>query len=222
VERTPEPGDPLLARRDELLGPVIITLARRIKRALQDDQNDILDRLRAKGGWVPGVLVSEDEHEQRYVRASMDPLRDAARSGATFVGGKPRDAGALDAIAGELAASIVGPLRRRLDSDGESVEDGDDAALVELVGAAYRDWKGARVERLAADQAVAAFSRASVTAVASGAELRWIVDDEGVQCPDCDDNALAGSIPVGEAFPTGHAHPPAHAGCRCLLAPLNA
>jgi DivIVA domain-containing protein len=217
-----EPPDPLLARRDEVLGPIGVTLARRLKRALQDDQNDILDRLRAKGGWVPGVLLPEDEHEQRYVRASLEPLRDAARAGASFAGASARDAVSVEAVASELAAGIVGPLRRRLDGDGDSVDDGDDAALVELVGAAYRDWKGARVERLAADQAVAAFSDASVSALGSGAKVRWIVDDEGVQCPDCDDNALAGSIPAGDAFPTGHPHPPAHAGCRCLLAPLNA
>jgi len=217
-----EPPDPLVGRRDEVLGPIGVTLARRLKRALQDDQNDILDRLRAKGGWVPGVLLPEDEHEQRYVRASLEPLRDAARAGASFAGAGARDAVSVEAVASELAAGIVGPLRRRLDSDGDSVDDGDDAALVELVGAAYRDWKGARVERLAADQAVAAFSYASVSALGSGAKVRWIVDDEGVQCPDCDDNALAGSIPAGDAFPTGHPHPPAHAGCRCLLAPLNA
>ena len=30
-------------------------------------------------------------------------------------------------------------------------------------------------------------------------------------------NAEAGPRPCGEAFPTGHRHPPAHAGCRCLL-----
>ncbi|HLI73002.1 MAG TPA: DivIVA domain-containing protein, partial [Acidimicrobiales bacterium] len=220
-EEAPGERDPLLMRRDEMLGPVMVTLARRLKRALADDQNDILDRMRAKGGWGPGVLVAEDEHEQRYVRAATDPLRDAARSGAEFAGGSAPDEVAVDAIALELAAAIVGPLRRRLDDDGASVDDGDDAALVELVGAAYREWKGARVERLAADQTVAAFSQ-SVTAVSGGAKLRWIVDDDGVECPDCDDNALAGHVPAGDTFPTGHAYPPAHAGCRCLLAPLNA
>ncbi len=220
-QEVPGERDPLLVRRDEMLGPVMVTLARRLKRALADDQNDILDRMRAKGGWAPGVLVSEDEHEHRYVRAATEPLRDAARSGAEFAGGSTPDEVAVDAIALELAAAIVGPLRRRLDDDGTSVDDGDDAALVELVGAAYREWKGARVERLAADQTVAAFSQ-SVTAVSGGAKLRWIVDDDGVECPDCDDNALAGHVPAGDTFPTGHAYPPAHAGCRCLLAPLNA
>ena len=48
---------------------------------------------------------------------------------------------------------------------------------------------------------------------------RWVVDDGGAPCPDCDDNALAGPVPHGSEFPTGDLHPPAHPGCRCLAAP---
>jgi len=214
--------DPRLAERDEILNPVVATLVRRLKRALQDDQNDILDRVRAGGGWGPGILPPAAEHERRYVTAASEHLRDAARAGATFAGGKPDDAPAIDAIAAELAAAIVVPLRRRLDGAGGSVDAGDDSALVEHVGAAYRDWKGGRVERLAGDQATAAFSQASLAAAAPTVSLLWIVDDGGTQCPDCDDNALAGPLPRGEAFPTGHSCPPAHAGCRCLLAPAGA
>jgi hypothetical protein len=47
------------------------------------------------------------------------------------------------------------------------------------------------------------------------------VHDLGGPCPDCDDNALAGPTPRGEVFPTGQPHPPAHAGCRCLLVPVR-
>jgi DivIVA domain-containing protein len=214
-------ADPFLARRDEIIAPLVATLARRLKRALQDDQNDILDRLRAKGGWAPEVLPSTDEHQQRYVAAAIGQLTDAAHAGAVFAGGKPDDAPAVDAVAVALATDVIGPLRRRLEGEGLAVEAGDEAALVELVGAAFREWKGARVERLAGDQAVLAFSEAELAVVPDGTDLRWIVDDEGADCPDCDDNALAGAIRAGEAFPTGHPHPPAHAGCRCLLAPAS-
>jgi hypothetical protein len=215
-------ADPVLARRDELLTPVISGLARRLKRVLQDDQNDILDRLRSQGGWNDGLLPTLTEHQQRYVGAVLEHLLEAARSGARFVGGKsPKDA-AVRPVAVELAGVIVPPLRRRLEEDGGSVDRGDDAALVEIVSAAFRDWKGARIERLAGDHAVAAFSAACVMSMPKGGELRWVVDDDGVQCPDCDDNALAGATPAGEAFPTGHAHPPVHAGCRCVVAPTTA
>jgi DivIVA domain-containing protein len=216
------PVNPRLSERDEMLGPVVSTLVRRLKRALQDDQNDILDRVRAGGGWGPDVLPAAEVHEGRYVTAAVEHLRNAARSGATFVGGKPDDAPPIDAVAGELAAAIVVPLRRRLESAAGSVDVGDDSALTEHVGAAFRDWKGARVERLAGDEALAAFSRGSLAAAPGATSLQWIVDDGGVQCPDCDDNALAGPLRRGESFPTGHPGPPAHAGCRCLLAPAEA
>jgi DivIVA domain-containing protein len=214
-------GDPLLARRDEVLVPVSADLARRLKRALQDDQNDVLDRLRSKGAWSDDVLPSEEEHRRRYVQATSGPLREAARVGAAFVDESASPPDATD-IATELAISIVVPLRRRLSERGAAVDEGDEAALVEHVGSAYREWKGARVERLAGDQAVAAFSAATLAASPEGTSLSWVVDDDGDECPDCDDNALAGATVRGESFPTGHAHPPAHPGCRCLLAPATA
>jgi hypothetical protein len=217
-----DPADPRLTERNQMLSPVVSTLVRRLKRALQDDQNDILDRVRAEGGWGPEILPAADEHERRYVTAAIEHLKDAARSGATFAGGKPDEAPAVDAVAGELAAAIVVPLRRRLDGAGASVDAGDDSALIEHVGAAFRDWKGARVERLAGDEALAAFSQAFLAAAPQTSSLQWIVDDGGARCPDCDDNALAGPIRRGEAFPTGHSCPPAHAGCRCLLTPAEA
>ena len=216
------PAHPRLAQRDELLDPLVATLVRRLKRALQDDQNDILDRVRAGGGWGPEILPPAGEHEQRYLAAAAEHLENAARSGATFAGGKPDDAPAVDVVARDLATAIVGPLRRRLDGAGASVEAGDDGAIIENVGAAFRDWKGGRVDRLAWDQVLTAFSQAALAVTPPTTSLTWIVDDGGTRCPDCDDNALAGPLRRGEAFPTGHTFPPAHAGCRCLLAPVEA
>jgi DivIVA domain-containing protein len=216
------PSDPHLARRDEVLDPIVATLARRLKRALTDDQNDILDRVRGAKGWGPEVLSPESQHLDRYLRAGAEQLSEAAGAGATFAGGKPDEAPDVEEFASDLAAAIVVPLRRRLEGVDDPLDTSDDAFLVEHVGAAFRDWKGPRVERLAADEAVAAFSRAVLAASKPGTTLVWVVDDDGIECPDCDDNALAGPTPRGEAFPTGHPHPPAHAGCRCLLSPVNA
>ena len=67
-----------LVRRDELLGPVIAGLARRVKRALQDDQNDILDRLRSQGGWKEGVLPDARPSTRP---ATSSVKRDARRGG---------------------------------------------------------------------------------------------------------------------------------------------
>ncbi|MHB8680843.1 MAG: DivIVA domain-containing protein, partial [Acidimicrobiales bacterium] len=195
-----EPGAvlaPELVRRNDLLGSAASGLARRMKRAMQDDQNDILDRLRAKGAWSPDVLPDAVEHEQRYVRAAVQHLDEAARAGAVFAGASADAAPPVGDIAAELASAIVVPLRRRLNSEGALAEQGDDAALVEHVGSAYREWKGTRVERVTGDLAHGAFAQGVLAATRPGATLRWLVDDEGMECPDCEDNALAGPTPRG-------------------------
>ena len=211
--------DPALVRRDDLLAPLVASLARRLKRALKDDQNDILDRLRHAGRWSDDVLPAEDEHLERYRQAAGPQLLAAARAGAMFLDAPDGDVPPVGAVADELAAAVVAPLRRRL-LQAAAVAD-DDAAVADHVGSAYREWRGARVERLAGDHAVAALSLAVLHAAPPGGHLRWLVDDDGIECPDCDDNAWAGPIEAGDAYPTGHRHPPAHAGCRCLLAPVT-
>ncbi len=213
-------ADPELARRDELVRPVIAGLARRLKRALQDDQNDLLDRLRNAGaGRADGsaLLPEESEHRARYVIAVREHLDEAARAGTAFCGSSAT-APPMAAVADELAGALVSALRRRLDL-GDSAADDQQAA--ERVGAAFREWKGSRVEALATDHIVAAFSQAVVAGTPAGSELRWVVDDDGGACADCDDNALDDGVPAGQEFPTGHRHPPAHAGCRCLLVPVS-
>jgi DivIVA domain-containing protein len=206
-----------LVRKDELLSPVIAGLARRVKRALQDDQNDILDRIRSLGGWKDGVLPDVSEHTGRYVTASTEMLTEAARAGTTFAGVAIELAGDVDEEAAKLADTVVTTLRRRLEDDGPGVDPTDDAALAEHVGAAFREWRGDRTERLAGDHATAAFAQAALAATDRDVTIRWIVDDEGAPCADCEDNALAEDVRPGDPFPTGHFHPPAHSGCRCLL-----
>jgi len=64
---------------------------------------------------------------------------------------------------------------------------------------------------------LAAFGQGQVAVRPAGAPVRWVPDPTAPACPDCEDDALAGTVPSGQAFPTGHAHPPAHPGCRCLV-----
>ena len=98
------------------------------------------------------------------------------------------------------------------------IEDGN-GELTDRVGAAFREWRGERVERLAGDYATQAFS-AGVAAAGAEGKLRWVVTSAS-GCSDCEDNALAGAVSATETFPTGHAHPPAHSGCRCLVTPVD-
>ena len=230
------PSDPPVSNTDETLlqsreSAVVdleVALTRRLKRTLQDEQNDVLDRLRGVKGapTVETLLPDTSAQVGRYAGAARSLLADAAAAGAVFADetlGRPgRDAPVevdVSDLADDCGRGIVSALRRRLEQAIETGEAEDQAVLVESLGAAYREWKTQRIERLAGDVLSAAFSRGTWQATPEGARLRWVVEDADGPCPDCDDDALAGDLPKGEAFPTGQPYPPAHSGCRCLLVP---
>lgn len=218
-----------LQRRDLALQPVTVGLARKLKRALQDDQNAILDQLRVRTGQgrraralILGALEGQREH---FCAASAPLLAQAAMAGVELAPqgavGETRAAAEMSGReeAEQLADALSGALRRRLSQVLEEVEAQDEARTAELVGVAYREWKGERLEGLAADHTVAAFGSGFLAATPPSTKLTWVVDDGGTQCADCDDNALAGPQSPGAAYPTGQVRPPAHPGCRCLLVP---
>jgi len=220
----PEERSPLAIRRDELIDPIVTTLARRLKRTLQDSQNELLDSLRSNGSaWSIDLLPDEIEHVDAVSTAAVPALEQAAAAGVSFTGVKGAPGPKTDVLLGiahDLAEAVVGPLRRRL-SEGDGLEGAEESVVAEHVGSAFREWKGERVERLAGDHVVAAFSAGTIAAAGAGSSpLEWVaVSDSGdAPCPDCEDNGLNGSLAPGEEFPTGHRHPPAHPGCRCLLA----
>jgi DivIVA domain-containing protein len=217
-----------LERRDEVAGHLDSSLARKLKRALQDEQNSILDRLRnLKGSPTPAnVLPNAEEQPDRFVEAGRPLLEEAARAGAQLAASlygdeasQPGlDLGRIDDLAEELGRAIAEPLRQRLELAFSS-SDEDVAELAEVLGAAYREWKTQRIEAAARDQVAAAFSRGAYLAFPEVAVLHWVVDPSEGPCSDCEDNELAGAQPKGEAWPTGQLYPPAHPGCRCALAP---
>lgn len=216
-ETTLAPTDEQLkAARDAVLEPLVSVLARKVKRALQDEQNDVLDRLRLQRRLptLDELLLAEHDQVARYADVAHDVLLDAARAGA---GEHPVS---VKSVAKALACDIVNSLRHRLArSVEETIGSPDPEALGDGVSAAYREWKSSRIERLSADHLAAAHALGVYEATAPGTRLRWVVDDVDGPCPDCDDNSLAGPTPRGEGYPTGQPHPPAHAGCRCLLVP---
>jgi DivIVA domain-containing protein len=216
-DATENPDQALITRRDELLVPVMTQLSRHLKRALGDDQNRLLDVLRsAPSTSVEELLGPEDAQSATFSDAAKGHLADAFSAGVKFGGGKGAK-GATEAAAQQASASlarmVVTMLRRRIE---DGTDDGEDVGA--RVGAAFREWRGERIERLVGDCVVQSFSAGVLAAATKKGTVRWILTTTD-GCSDCDDNALAGSIPVSEGFPTGHAGPPAHAGCRCLVAP---
>ncbi len=208
----------LFERRDAALMHSLAALTRKVKRALQDDQNIMLDRLRDVQAMITTEL--EDEHEQRarYADAAIDALSEAAAAGAQFAkdesgaAGGPVDDAALRDCAADLAVTIVLALRKRILSDGSG--DGPDRA-----NAAYKEWRGARVERLCTDAARRSFE-IGVIAASQGRNVRFFVAPNDAPCDACAMDAAASERPAGQAFPSGSAYPPLHAGCACAVIPV--
>jgi DivIVA domain-containing protein len=223
VEATP------FDQRDADLTPLIVASAKKLKRVLADEQNEVLDRLRHRDPvrTLSDLLPPSAEHLGRYRVAIVDDLLAAAGAGASLV--------TLDRVATITKADVekavaageavldewlIVPLRERLERcvvDG----DGDNAAITKRVRAVYREWKTQHIDEQLDDVIRASYGHGAFTALEPGVTVEWTVDPSQVACADCDDNTLGGVVVAGDAFPTGHRFPPAHPGCRCLLLPAD-
>ena len=217
--------------RDEILVPLILTMGRKAKRVLADEQNQILDVLRGKKPvkTLDAIVGPKGEHTKRYVSALSASIKSAAVAGARSMqtsGSKATDRELGDAVAEQMKAieemivtSIVEPLRERL---SRSISQSDDnVELSKLVRTLYREWKSQMVDEQIDDLAYAAYGRGALAGLTPEAKVCWKYDPAGPACPDAEDNSLAGAINAGEAFPTGHTHAPAHSGCRCVIVPAQ-
>jgi DivIVA domain-containing protein len=218
--------DALLARREAVTGDIERRLARQVKRVMADEQNEVLDALRRRSSKGAAITVDEllpepETHAAHYVEASTGALTEALAGGRAFFGGNgPASAAAVGDLSRELAASTADRVRERLASVIHDANE-DDEAMIDGFRACYREWKAQHVDTVTRHMVAAAFARGVFEAVSSDAPVRWLGDDDGPPCPDCEDNVLAGPLGKGEEFPTGHRHPPAHPGCRCLVLPAD-
>jgi cell division septum initiation protein DivIVA len=212
-----DPDAGAIAARDEALEPIERDLAKRLKRLLTDEQNEVLDLLRRmKPTGVVDLLGEPDDHAARWAEAAVPALTAAAAAGAATIDpGADADPGTT---AIDLALAVTGPLRERVERCFDGAQ-GDLDEVTERVRALYREWKSQRVGEAARHHVVAAHAAGAFAAVPAGCGLRWVVDRAGEPCPDAEDNALAGVVPAGEPFPTGVCQPPAHPGCRCMVLP---
>ena len=107
----------------------------------------------------------------------------------------PSIATELSDCAADLAVTIVLALRKRILADGSG--DGPDRA-----NAAYKEWRGARVERLCTDAARRAFE-IGVLAASQGRNVRFYVAPNDAPCDACALDAASGERLAGQAFPSG-------------------
>jgi DivIVA domain-containing protein len=220
-----EGDDARRAERAAVLDPLATEVTRKAKRTLQDEQNELLDRMRQVKKGRPeaeAVLPSADEGRAAWVEVLSGPITAAYRGGWEQLGPLATGrapAAAPDGVVAEHAAVLVEPLRERLVAAIDDPADDDDE-VTQRVGARFREFKAQELEAVVGDVLALAWARGTYDAAPAGTRLRWVPTVEG-KCPDCDDNALEPTV-RGEPFPTGQPHPPAHPGCRCLLVPADA
>ena len=211
--------------RDAALAPVIAAMSRKLKRVLADEQNEVLDILRGKISvkTLDAIVGPKADHSARMIEALEASLKAGALAGAKSLSDasdkelQKMVATQIAAINEYLIATVVVPLRERL-SRSISQASGDNAELTSLVRVVYREWKNQHVDTQVDNIAQTSFGRGAFAALTPGTKVCWKVDPDGPACADAEDNSLAGFVSAGEAFPTGHTHAPAHAGCRCALA----
>ena len=206
------------AKRDEVLAPIVVAMSRKLKRVLADEENEVLEYLRGKkNALTVDAMVGEQEvHAKRYGDAISEDIMAAAKGAAKSA--KVTDV--IPTVDVLIGVQLVRPLRDRL---AKAIEQNgtDRVAMAKALRGVYRQWKSQHIDEQVDDIACLAYSRGFFAGVKPGTQVCWMVDPNGPECPDAEDNSLAGSIALGKEFPTGNLHPLAHAGCRCLLAPVQ-
>ena len=206
------------AKRDEVLAPIVVAMSRKLKRVLADEENEVLEYLRGKKNALTiDAMVGEQEvHAKRYGDAISEDIMAAAKGAAKSA--KVTDV--IPTVDVLIGVQLVKPLRDRL---AKAIEQNgtDRVAMAKALRGVYRQWKSQHIDEQVDDIACLSYSRGFFAGVKPGTQVCWMVDPNGPECPDAEDNSLAGSIALGKEFPTGNLHPLAHAGCRCLLAPVQ-
>ena len=212
--------------RDASIAPLIVNMSKKLKRVGADELNAVLEHLNVKKSSleIAAIVGTTSAHTKHHALAINDDIMAAATEGAKSMksaGGSTKritKKAVGDAVNAMLLETIVQPLRDRLakivvDSDGNRED------IAKAVRSMYRDWKLTHIDAHTEDLACVAYSMGSHLSLEVGTPVCWMVDPNGPECADAEDNALSGVTPCGEKFPTGHEHPLAHMGCRCLVAP---
>ena len=216
--------------RDEVLEPIMVLITRKMKRVLADEENSMLTYLQGKKSIVAleKVLPVADEHLQMYLEALAEDVISAAMAGAQSLSKSLKAdlrkritrSAVMQVVSRTIDESTIRPLREKIQRAVEQ-SNGDRDEMSNLIRSVYREMKMQRVEQQVSDIARMAYSRGAYLVLDQGTKVCWMVDSNGPSCADAEDNSLAGSTDLGSEFPTGHIHPTAHAGCRCLIAPIG-
>ena len=227
----PRPVDPsVFRRRDEVIDAVSEKMKRAAKRIMADDENAVLTHVGTKRSalTLEAMLPNDADHAQRFVDALREEITSIAVDGARSLSDSRRSdvlksvtsGGVLEAVCEFIVNDLIRPLHQSIASAIEQ-SSGDRDELLKRTRNEFADWKARRLESVVMDAAYLAYARGLFIGCEQSTHVCWAVDPSGPACADAEDNALAGRLRRGEVFPTGHDRPLAHAGCRCLVVPLD-
>ena len=200
--------------------PLIVAGARKLKRVLADEQNEVLDALRRR------EPVRDARRPRAVGRRAGRPLRRritaeliaAAEAGRRrrSPASRPIDLGPTGRwrrCASQLAADLVAPLRERLER-GVADGDGDNDAIAKRVRGVYREWKTQRIDEQLDDLFRLAYGRGASAAVAAGhARARGSSTPTGRRRPTARTTPSPAPSTIGERVPVR-----AHVRRRCTPA----
>ena len=204
-----------MALRQEALSPVRVALARQLKRVLADEQNEVFDRLRQRQASMAPTTCSAPTRRTPSATGERrrTPLWAAALAGArralrhraarscTARSRPARCSTSLDEVTRGGHAAARAARSRSSRRRGDARRD-------EPLRTTYREWKG-RIDELGGDLVRTAYGRAAFAVAAPpGTPVCWVVDPAGPACADDEVNVVAGAVPGGEPFPTGHRYAP--------------
>ena len=220
----------VLRRRTEVLTPALDALMRAMKRHLVDDENTVLTHVGGKrtsltlAAMLPTAVEQATQYTNTIRELATSIAVDAARSHTDARRSDMRSAitkgAVLEKISEMLASDLIQPLHERVNA-AITAASGDRDALLVALRAVFHEWKSQHLAPVVSDIAYFTYARGLFLGCDANTTMCWAVDPDGPPCADAEDNSLAGGVRRGDAFPTGHAHPLAHAGCRCLVIPLN-
>lgn len=236
TQKMAAPGEPhqvdesVFQRRAEVVDPALAALIRATKRCLADNENTVLTHVSTKRSTLTlvALLTTPTQHVQQYTEAVCELATgiavDAARSHSAARRSDMRSVIAqgevLEKITEMLVADFIAPLHERVAAT-LSTSGGDRDVLLVALRALFAEWKSQHLPRVVSDIAYFSYARGLFLGCDTKVGVCWAVDPQGPACADAEDNSLAVGVRRGDAFPTGHTHPLAHAGCRCLVVPLN-
>ncbi len=202
--------DTALARADDF--------HRSLRRALNDDQSEVLDRLRVGRGAVEVIeLPKFSDQIERYLQPLRDGLAPVALAGAKTGGRREVPTGVLDNLVKQLAKYIVDKVRIPVIREVEHSTDHDREKLFEPIRSVYRDFRNAGLLELADDALYESFAIGLYGAIPAGSNVIWLLDPRHDPDPVCEINAGRSGLVKGDKFPSGHVRPLALPNCRCLV-----